>query len=147
MICDLPITALPSFVDVPSIADRNVARTSEATAGSPAVERLHRPMSRPRFRCAHPGFYPAALPPLEPPRDPLDPFAHVFGRTRIAEPDVALPVHGIEIVAGGGGDAGLLQHAAGEAEAVVAEARDVGIEVERAVHGKEGVEPGARQAV
>src|ERR1051326_6181544 len=84
--------------------------------------------------------------PAQPPADPLHRFAHVGGGAGVAEADEIRPAHGIEIDAGRGGDARLFQHALGKIEAVVREARHVGVEVEGAVDGKEFIEPRARKA-
>src|SRR5262249_1118112 len=88
-----------------------------------------------------------ALAPLQPCRQPFHRVGDVSRGARIAEADEAPPVHGIEIGAGGRGNARLLQHAAGEIEAVAAKTRYVGIEIEGAVDGQEVVKPGARQAL
>src|SRR5271167_3313058 len=54
--------------------------------------------------------------PTEPPADPFHRLAHVGGRAGVAEADEVLPARRIEVDAGRGGDARLLQHALGEVE-------------------------------
>src|SRR6266508_189892 len=84
---------------------------------------------------------------LEPVRQPLDRFVHVRRCTRIAETDEMSALERIEIDARRRRHMRLRQHALGEFEAVVAEARDVGIEIEGAIDGEKLVESGFRQAV
>src|SRR5687768_15582289 len=67
------------------------------------------------------------LAPLEPATDPLHRLAHVGGGAGVAEADEMVAAGGIEIDAGGGRHMRVLQQALGEIEAVVGEARDVGV--------------------
>src|SRR6185437_14566778 len=83
---------------------------------------------------------------IEPCPDPLDRLAHFRGRTGIAEADEVAAVNRIEIDAGRRRDTGLVEHAFCKIEAVVGEARDIGVEIEGAVDRQELVEAGARQA-
>ena len=76
-----------------------------------------------------------------------DRFVHLSRAAGVAQAQEILAVQRIEIDAGGRGHAGLLQHARREGEAVVREARHVGVKIERAVGGQKCVEPGARQSV
>src|SRR5258708_34900686 len=91
-----------------------------------------------------PGLRPFAL--SEPARDTRNGFAHFVGRTGIAKANEPAAVKRIEIDAGGGRDASLLQHLFGKLETVGGEFGDVGVEIERTVGGQEFVEAGLRQA-
>ncbi len=53
----------------------------------------------------------------------------------------------VEVEAGGGGDAGLVEHPAAEGDRVVGEPGDVGVEVERAVRRVDVAEAEPRQFV
>src|SRR5258708_28934274 len=90
-----------------------------------------------------PGLRPFVL--SEPARDTRNGFAHFVGRTSIAKANEPTAVNRIEIDAGGGRDARLLQHLFGKLETVGGEFGDIGGEVERAVGRQEFVEAGLRQ--
>jgi len=89
---------------------------------------------------------PTVLRSFEPASDPPHRLVHLGVRPGIAEPDEVPAVERIEIRPGRRCYVCFLKHALGEVEAVVREARHVGIEVERAVDREKGIEPGARQA-
>src|SRR4051794_780107 len=71
----------------------------------------------------------------KPARDARHGFAHVVGRARVAETDIPVPMHRIEVYARRRRDMGLLQHLSGEIQAVGGEFRNIGIEIEGAVGG------------
>src|SRR5262249_36637591 len=77
------------------------------------------------------------LPSRQPPPDPFDRGARVVARARVTEADELVPVDRIEIDARRRRHVRLAQHALRKIVAVVGEARDVGVEIERAVDGKE----------
>src|ERR1700712_1056709 len=83
----------------------------------------------------------------EPARDPGDGLAHVVGRTRVGKANELAAMERIEVDARGGRDMRLLKHLLGKFETVGCEARDIGIQIERAVGGQECVEAGLRQAL
>src|SRR5205809_3407086 len=83
----------------------------------------------------------------EPSADPLHRLVHLRRRARIAEADEVPSLDRIEIDAGRDRHVGLLQHALGEIEAVVAEARHIGIEIERAVDRENPLDAGLRQTL
>ena len=58
-----------------------------------------------------------------------------------------MAVHGIEVDARRGRDAGFLQQFHAEAEAVIGETRNVGVDVEGAVRRRDPVEAEARQGL
>src|SRR5215470_2359730 len=84
---------------------------------------------------------------LEPVCQPLHRLVHLCRRTRVAETDEMSALERIEIDAGRRRHVRLRQHAPGEFEAVVAEARDVGIEIKGAVDRERFVEAGSGQAL
>src|SRR5258705_12581866 len=90
-----------------------------------------------------PGLRPFVL--SEPARDTRNGFAHFVSRTGIAKANESTAVKWIEIDAGGGRDARLLQHLFGKLETVGGEFGDIGVEVERAVGRQEFVEASLRQ--
>src|SRR5262249_61955923 len=83
----------------------------------------------------------------QPASDPIDRFVHLGGGTGVAEADEMAAVDRIKVDPGRCRDVRFLQHALGEVETVVGEARHVGIEIERAVDRQHLVEPGLRQAL
>src|SRR5215831_7626976 len=84
---------------------------------------------------------------FEPRRDPLHRFAHLRGRARVAEADEVFALERIEIEPRRRRHMRLCQHALGELETVVAEARHVGIEIEGAVDREDFIEARFRQAL
>src|ERR1700752_177081 len=95
-----------------------------------------------RRRCAQPTAISLAL---EPRPGPLPRLALPRRRARVAEADEVLAVQRIEIDARRRRHVGFLEHALGEFEAVVAEALDVGIEIEGAVDGEDFLDAGLGQ--
>src|SRR4051812_46163866 len=69
----------------------------------------------------------------QPPSDPLNRFAHLGGRSSVAEAYECMALDRIEVDTRSHGNVRLLQHAPGEAETVLGEPRHIGIEIERTV--------------
>src|ERR1700730_11512485 len=87
---------------------------------------------RPRWvsQGLNPSYVTCHSPLLQPRPQPFHRFTDVSRSARIAEADEVSPMHRIEIGAGRRSDARLLQHAAGEIEAVAAKTRHIGVEIE-----------------
>src|SRR5947208_1713395 len=83
---------------------------------------------------------------LKPIRQPIDCFVHLPRRTRVAETNEMSALDRIKIDARCRRHVRLRQHALGELEAVVAEARHIGVEVEGPVNRQKFIEPSTRQA-
>ncbi len=70
---------------------------------------------------------------------------HIGRRTREGKSQIGVPAPGIEIGPRRRGNAGFRQHAPAEFLAVIRQMRDVGVEIERAIGGREAREPGLWQ--
>src|SRR5262249_49033071 len=96
-----------------------------------------------RWRKAARGEEPSRLEPI---RQPIDGFVHLRRRTRVTETNEMSAFNRIKIDAGCRRHVRLRQHALGEFEAIVAEARHIGVQIEGTVDREKFIEPGAWQA-
>src|SRR5258705_9071400 len=81
----------------------------------------------------------------KPPRDPRHSLTHLVGRAGVGETNEGAAMDRIEVDARRCRDMRLLQHAAGKFETVRGEIGNIGVEVERAISGKELGEACLRQ--
>ncbi len=79
--------------------------------------------------------------------DPRHRLAHIGGGAGVGKAQEFLAMQRIEVEPRRRRNARLLQHALGEIDAVIGEARNVGIEIEGAVHRQETIEPDFGQSL
>src|ERR1700694_2104887 len=75
----------------------------------------------------------------KPPANPLHRLAHLRRSASVAEADKVLTFACVEVDARRGGDVGLGEHALGELEGIVREARHVGVKIESAIGGQKRI--------